>query len=713
MNHIFSEAKDCIGCSDGGTKTCGLCCSARKFSCIIPSNDFKTNNLSSQFDVVHKTCCQFPIWIGKEDSHLVWQESQKNVKGAQINWKKRSNFSHVERDVCQQEKNFGFRYNAFSGRGLLTSPLVSPLGCNNAAHIKNMVNKESLLHRRMHGVSVNSFQWAAQQRLNGEFYKYFSWPSQLGAWESDHDKFKSYNFSEHENNFNGKKGLGGYGGNFFWPCDKSVQFQIESSQFLSELNHYKNCNAAQRTIYNSQRAESRGSYRLSSSPTFCPLMQQNVPHSTNLSVPGQGLLNGFQPHNWMKIPRMEDVSGRYATESQMLSDNKDKYKRNVTSEASKKKWIPVGKKASRPLKQTSSARLCNNFDMNLPFSLEVIDSHPEGNKISHSESPTYCDSKYTSNISSHKMTSVKSESQFSESFSAEVDGRKVESGKDYVTHGKGPKFNSQFLIGSHIDAEALKAACLLQLASEDVQLAKGYPLAEFERFVYSATPAIASSCVYEKCTVCMDDQLSHGFLCRHQIPNVSLRAVWNWYEKPGNYGLDVKAEDSQNLNGLPIESTSFRAHFVPFLSAVQLFGYPHLPKCSGESSEHTNLEIQDRGEVESHVSFPKIVFVKRSSDAVEVNHCLKDDIETAVNFDSVEEPVSSSKFSPCNESDDLGSDRLTTYCDTELIFEFFESEQPQHRKTLHDKYVIDTIFSSSFLHQIFYHSCICNLPRRC
>uniref|UniRef100_A0A2N9F9N6 Uncharacterized protein n=1 Tax=Fagus sylvatica TaxID=28930 RepID=A0A2N9F9N6_FAGSY len=187
-------------------------------------------------------------------------------------------------------------------------------------------------------------------------------------------------------------------------------------------------------------------------------------------------------------------------------------------------------------------------------------------------------------------------------------------------------------------------------------------LQSLKDFVYSATPAIASSCVYEKCTVCMDDQLSHGFLCRHQIPNVSLRAVWNWYEKPGNYGLDVKAEDSQNLNGLPIESTSFRAHFVPFLSA-------------------------DRGEVESHVSFPKIVFVKRSSDAVEVNHCLKDDIETAVNFDSVEEPVSSSKFSPCNESDDLGSDRLTTYCDTDLIFEFFESEQPQHRKTLHDKIV--------------------------
>jgi hypothetical protein len=105
----------------------------------------------------------------------------------------------------------------------------------------------------------------------------------------------------------------------------------------------------------------------------------------------------------------------------------------------------------------------------------------------------------------------------------------------------------------------------------------GYPLAEFERFIHSFAPVISSSCAYEKCTVCIDKQPSHSLLCKHQAPNVSLHVVWNWYEKPGNYGLEVKAEDLQNLNGLHIDSISFHAHFVPFLSAVQLFGYRHLP----------------------------------------------------------------------------------------------------------------------------------------
>ena len=61
---------------------------------------------------------------------------------------------------------------------------------------------------------------------------------------------------------------------------------------------------------------------------------------------------------------------------------------------------------------------------------------------------------------------------------------------------------------------------------------------------------------------------------------------------------------------------------------------------------------------------------------------MENDIELAVTFESIEETFSSSKFSPCNESD-----------------------------TEHDKYVIATIFYSSFLHQIFYHSFISNLPR--
>ena len=50
--------------------------------------------------------------------------------------------------------------------------------------------------------------------------------------------------------------------------------------------------------------------------------------------------------------------------------------------------------------------------------------------------------------------------------------------------------------------------------------------------------------------------------------------------------------------------------------------------------------MQDKGEVGPHFSFPKTLFAEHS-DAVEVNSNLKEYMEPARNFDSVQEPVSS------------------------------------------------------------------------
>lgn len=662
INCKSCKVKDCIGCNRGDTKTCGRSQTSWNLRGITSIND-----LASQSDAVHKTNCQFSIRIGRDNSHLGWKKNKMNAKGAQTYGKKRSKFYYVERDVCLLEKNLWVKRNSFSSRGLLPSHLIFPPGYSNSAHgTKKMVNKESLMPRKMHGGGmVDSSQWASQQRLNGGFSKYVSWSSQPGALATDYGKSKSYNSFKHENYYNRKKGQGGYGGNFFRLHDKSVPLQKESSQVPYELYQYKNGNAAQRTINNSQLAVSYGSHRLNSFPAFSSVIQQNVPHLTNLSIPGQRLVNDFHPYNCMKIPRTEDVVSRYfsaSTDSDMCSHLKfhkgDKYRQNG---ASGKKWIPVSTKTSRLLKQTSSA----------------------------------------------------GEFRISENSIAEVDGQKVESTKDSVIYGEKTKFNPRFLIGSYMASEALKVAYQLQLAVEGIHRVMGYPLAEFERLIYSFAPVISSSCAYEKCAVCIDNQPSRSLLCKHQIPNVSLRVVWNWYEKPGNYGLEVKAEDSQNLNGLHIDSISFHAHFVPFLSAVQLFGYRHLPEYSGKSREHTNLEMQDKGEVGSHVSFLKTLFLKQYSEAVEVNRNSEEDIEPARNFVSVEEPVSSSKVSPCNESDSLNLDSLPAFFDTELVFEFFESEQPQHRKPLHDKYVLATLFSTFFLHKILYCSHICNSTRKC
>nr|CAD1819306.1 unnamed protein product [Ananas comosus var. bracteatus] len=114
--------------------------------------------------------------------------------------------------------------------------------------------------------------------------------------------------------------------------------------------------------------------------------------------------------------------------------------------------------------------------------------------------------------------------------------------------------------------QALVAAYRLQIACENVQNATGSPIAEFEKVLCSASPVIVSS---------FDKRLNK---------DVVLRDVWSWYEGPGNYGLEVKAEDlSQTSEGLERKAISFRAYFVPLLSAVQLFD-PVKPSCVDNSA---------------------------------------------------------------------------------------------------------------------------------
>ena len=103
---------------------------------------------------------------------------------------------------------------------------------------------------------------------------------------------------------------------------------------------------------------------------------------------------------------------------------------------------------------------------------------------------------------------------------------------------------------------------------------------------------------------------------------------WNWYEKPGNYGLDVKAKNSWNLKGLLTDSLSFHAHFVPFLSAVQLFCYPQFS--NSQSTEHMEAEIQDISEVESHSPFETQIS-EPSLEAKDMKH-IQEEIKLLLKF---------------------------------------------------------------------------------
>jgi hypothetical protein len=280
------------------------------------------------------------------------------------------------------------------------------------------------------------------------------------------------------------------------------------------------------------------------------------------------------------IPRMKHVTDRCSDtsvdgklHSRLIYYNQYR-ERHVIPCGAKAMWVPVCTKDSVMPEKTYPASVCDSSDI-LQFSCnELTDSHSKGDVVL---SCALNDSKSSSLTSSHRKTSVEGEAPKSEEFSAEA--QKVESAMEDMACTEKSRDVSQFL-GSQVRTEESNAAQKLQL---EYQSTLGHPIAEFERFLHSAAPVITSSCIYK-------NELSNSSLHLTQIPITSLQAVWKWYEMPGNYGLEVKARDSQSINGLLAGSTSFCAYFVPFLSAVQLYGYPHLSDACPKDL-HTNPEL--------------------------------------------------------------------------------------------------------------------------
>ncbi|XXG39529.1 hypothetical protein AAC387_Pa01g0468 [Persea americana] len=187
------------------------------------------------------------------------------------------------------------------------------------------------------------------------------------------------------------------------------------------------------------------------------------------------------------------------------------------------------------------------------------------------------------------------------------------------------------VIDSSKISQAINDAYRMQILSEGVQLATGSPIAEFERFLHSASPVLVQTSCVRHCNVCSGDWLIGDSLCRDQIPDISLGSLWQWYEVPGSYGLEVKAEDFHSSKRFFSDRFQFRAYFVPLLSAVQLFGL------SSSSMSACN----------------------------------------AMSNDCLSPPGQGQLCKP--------SVRSACVSDSELLFEYFESEQPQKRQPLHEK----------------------------
>uniref|UniRef100_A0A0E0KWQ9 Uncharacterized protein n=1 Tax=Oryza punctata TaxID=4537 RepID=A0A0E0KWQ9_ORYPU len=195
--------------------------------------------------------------------------------------------------------------------------------------------------------------------------------------------------------------------------------------------------------------------------------------------------------------------------------------------------------------------------------------------------------------------------------------RPTESGLEVGSHGVSAfeghcNMNQQRSVSSKLQlGEMIKAvndACKVQGAS-DVHLISGHPLADFETFIYSATPVIAkTSCM--RSGNCLQDPQAGSSPYQYRISDLPLRNVWEWYEEPGSYGLEVEIHRSLNSTKSTCGVSEFCAYFLPSLSAIQLFeqskiNLDHkfdsdddllLSQPNGACLPKPSLSVQDHGE---------------------------------------------------------------------------------------------------------------------
>ncbi|XP_008648212.1 uncharacterized protein [Zea mays] len=201
--------------------------------------------------------------------------------------------------------------------------------------------------------------------------------------------------------------------------------------------------------------------------------------------------------------------------------------------------------------------------------------------------------------------------------------------------------------------EVISYVYTAQQRVEDIQLCIGRPIADFENFVYSASPVVHCSSCSVGCKSCLQECVKDG-LCLHQTPDITLRTVWQWYEEPSCYGLDVKAQDLWRSKALWNSHCQFTTYFVPYLSAVQLFSQPK--RTSGGSIDKESIHRDVTCETSPQLNLPPIFAKLFPKQSVPVN-----------------------KPSTLRTEDDQQS------ADGELVFEFFEYEQPYSRRQLFDK----------------------------
>ncbi|XP_022757922.1 uncharacterized protein LOC111305030 [Durio zibethinus] len=193
---------------------------------------------------------------------------------------------------------------------------------------------------------------------------------------------------------------------------------------------------------------------------------------------------------------------------------------------------------------------------------------------------------------------------------------------------------------------------------------KNANLTNLDRLMESVTPFVPAQCFPEA--------ILRGWRTREVdlSPYYCLGDLWECFSEWSVYGVGVPLL----LNG----SDSVKQYYVPSLSGIQLYVDPHRPRPSedrdGEPSRETNSAGSSDCETDSRV--------KSGVDGVWGQH----------NSHRMSRPPMSSS------SDEVEVDESPGL----LVFEYFEQEQPHHRKPLYDKI---SSLASQFPEIRLYRSC--------
>lgn len=224
--------------------------------------------------------------------------------------------------------------------------------------------------------------------------------------------------------------------------------------------------------------------------------------------------------------------------------------------------------------------------------------------------------------------------------------------------------------------QAVNNACRAQLVSEAIQMETGIPIAEFERFLHLSSPVINQTPKLRSSEIYPRNSPGDVIPCSNETADISLGCLWQWYEKHGSYGLEIKANGHENSNGFGTDNSAFRAYFVPFLSAVQLFK-SHKTH-GGTTTDPVGFDscvsdIKVKEPSTCHLPIFSVLFPKPCTDDASASRVCNQ-------LHSSEQHLASEK-----KKSSVQSVNLKLSGESELIFEYFEGEQPQQRRPLFDK----------------------------